>query len=92
MFLYRWNTFTKLNRDNRIQKMSTLQWELIGQQAMLTKPIQDAETATEVTLEISRILAKNCQSFINGEFVKQCLHIAAKKCVRKMQSSLRKHS
>lgn len=72
-------TFAKLTGENRTQRISTLQRELIGQQSMFTKPIQDAETATEVSFEISRIIAKTCRPFKDGEFVKQCLDIAAKK-------------
>ncbi|CAK1596193.1 unnamed protein product [Parnassius mnemosyne] len=72
-------TFTKFTGELRKQKMLSLKRELIGQQAMFTKPIQDSETATEVSYEISRINAKRSRPFNDGDFVKECIEIAAKK-------------
>ncbi|KAG6446881.1 hypothetical protein O3G_MSEX004659 [Manduca sexta] len=46
---------------------------------MFTKPIQDLETATEVSLKISRMIAKRSRPFNDGDFLKQCIEIAAKK-------------
>nr|XP_022915286.1 general transcription factor II-I repeat domain-containing protein 2A-like [Onthophagus taurus] len=63
----------------RKQKMLSLKQELIGQQAMFIKPIQDSETATEVSYEISRMIAKRSRPFNDGDFVKECIEIAAKK-------------
>lgn len=37
-------TFTKLTGQLRNQKIASLKKELLGQQAMFTKPIEDAET------------------------------------------------
>nr|XP_022900894.1 general transcription factor II-I repeat domain-containing protein 2A-like [Onthophagus taurus] len=59
--------------------MLSLKRELIGQQAMFIKPIQDSETATEVSYEISRMIAKRSRPFNDGDFVKECIEIAAKK-------------
>ena len=59
--------------------MLSLKRELIGQQAMFTKPIQDSETATEVSYEIFRMIAKRSRPFNDGDFVKECIEIAAKK-------------
>ncbi|CAK1578448.1 unnamed protein product [Parnassius mnemosyne] len=72
-------TFTKFTGELRKQKMLSLKRELIGQQAMFTKPIQDSETATEVNYEISRMIAKRSRPFNDGDFVKECIEIAAKK-------------
>lgn len=72
-------SFTKFTGELRKQKMLSLKRELIGQQAMFTKPIQDSETATEVSYEISRMIAKRSRPFNDGDFVKECLEIAAKK-------------
>lgn len=72
-------TFTKFTGELRKQKMLSLKRELIGQQAMFTKPIQDSETATEVSYEISRMIAKRSRPFNDGDFVKECIEIAAKK-------------
>ncbi|KAL4719466.1 hypothetical protein ACJJTC_018536 [Scirpophaga incertulas] len=66
-------------RELRKQKMLSLKRELIGQQAMFTKPIQDSEAATEVSYEISRMIAKRSRPFNDGDFVKECIEIAAKK-------------
>ncbi|XP_072400185.1 protein FAM200C-like [Diabrotica undecimpunctata] len=59
--------------------MLSLKRELIGQQAMFTKPIQDSETAAEASYEISRMIAKRSRPFNDGDFVKECIEIAAKK-------------
>ncbi|KAK9700911.1 hypothetical protein QE152_g30954 [Popillia japonica] len=59
--------------------MLSLKRELIGQQAMFTKPSQDSETATEVSYEISRMIAKRSRPFNDGDFVKESIVIAAKK-------------
>nr|XP_022905226.1 general transcription factor II-I repeat domain-containing protein 2-like [Onthophagus taurus] len=72
-------TFTKFTGELRKQKMLSLKRELIGQQAMFIKPIQDSETATEVSYEISRMIAKRSRPFNDGDFVKECIEIAAKK-------------
>ncbi|CAK1581085.1 unnamed protein product [Parnassius mnemosyne] len=72
-------TFTKFTGELRKQKMLSLKRELIGQQAMFTKPIQDSETATEVSYEISRMIAKRSRPFNDGDFVKEFIEIAAKK-------------
>ncbi|XP_072392496.1 general transcription factor II-I repeat domain-containing protein 2-like [Diabrotica undecimpunctata] len=62
-------SFTKFTGELRKQKMLSLKRELNGQQAMFTKPIQDSETATEVSYEISRMIAKRSRQ----------IEIAAKK-------------
>ncbi|KAB0803132.1 hypothetical protein PPYR_00102 [Photinus pyralis] len=72
-------SFTKFTGELRKQKMLSLKRELIGQQAMFTKPIQDSETATEVSYEISQMIAKRSRPFNDGDFVKECIEIAAKK-------------
>ncbi|CAB3240764.1 unnamed protein product [Arctia plantaginis] len=75
-------SFIKFTGELRKQKMlreNGLKRELIGQQAMFTKPIQDSETATEVSYEISRMIAKRSRPFNDGDFVKECIEIAAKK-------------
>ncbi|XP_022906223.2 protein FAM200C-like [Onthophagus taurus] len=72
-------TFTKFTGELRKQKMLSLKRELIGQQAMFIKPIQNSETATEVSYEISRMIAKRSRPFNDGDFVKECIEIAAKK-------------
>ncbi|XP_071050799.1 general transcription factor II-I repeat domain-containing protein 2-like [Onthophagus taurus] len=72
-------TFTKFTGELRKQKMLSLKRELIGQQAMFIKPIQDSETATEVSYEISRMIAKRSRPFNDGDFVKEYIEIAAKK-------------
>ncbi|CAB3256370.1 unnamed protein product [Arctia plantaginis] len=59
--------------------MLSLKRELIGQRTMFTKPIQDSETATEVSYEISRMIAKGSRHCNDGDFVKECIEIAAKK-------------
>ena len=47
---------------------------------MFTKPsIDDLETATEVSYEISRMIAKRSRPFNDGDFVKEFIEIAAKK-------------
>ncbi|XP_072383862.1 general transcription factor II-I repeat domain-containing protein 2-like [Diabrotica undecimpunctata] len=46
---------------------------------MFTKPIQDSETATKVSYEISRMIAKRSRPFNDGDFLKECIEIAAKK-------------
>lgn len=72
-------TFTKFTGELRKQKMLSLKRELIDQQAMFTKPIQDSETAAEVSYEISWMIAKRSRPFSDGDFVKECIEIAAKK-------------
>ncbi|CAK1580487.1 unnamed protein product [Parnassius mnemosyne] len=72
-------TFTKFTGEIRKQKMLSLKRELIGQQAMFTKPIQDSETAIDVSYEISRMIAKRSRPFNDVDFVKECIEIAAKK-------------
>ncbi|XP_071052939.1 general transcription factor II-I repeat domain-containing protein 2-like [Onthophagus taurus] len=72
-------TFTKFTGELRKQKMLSLKRELIGQQTMFIKPIQDSETATEVSYEIYRMIAKRSLPFNDGDFVKECIEIAAKK-------------
>ncbi|XP_072377718.1 general transcription factor II-I repeat domain-containing protein 2-like [Diabrotica undecimpunctata] len=72
-------SFTKFTGELRKQKMLFLKREFIGQQAMFTKPIQDSETATEVSYEISRMIVKRSRPFNDGDFVKECIEIAAKK-------------
>ncbi|XP_074033766.1 general transcription factor II-I repeat domain-containing protein 2-like [Leptinotarsa decemlineata] len=72
-------SFTKFTGELKKQKMLSLKREIIGQQAMFTKPIQDSETATEVSYEISRMIAKRSRPFNDGDFVKECIEIAAKK-------------
>ncbi|CAK1586966.1 unnamed protein product [Parnassius mnemosyne] len=59
--------------------MLSLKRELIGQQAMFTKPIQDSKIAKEVSYEISRIIAKRSRPLNDGHFVKECIEIAAEK-------------
>ncbi|CAK1585602.1 unnamed protein product [Parnassius mnemosyne] len=59
--------------------MLSLKREFIGQQAMFTKLIQDSDTVTEVSYEISRMIAKRSRPFNDGDFVKECIEIAAKK-------------
>ncbi|KAK9712722.1 hypothetical protein QE152_g24746 [Popillia japonica] len=88
--------FTKPIQDSeftgelRKQKMLSLKRKLTGQQAMFTKPIQDSETATEVSYEISRMIAKRSRPFNDGDIVKECIVIAAKKmCPKRMHSNCR---
>nr|XP_022900262.1 general transcription factor II-I repeat domain-containing protein 2-like [Onthophagus taurus] len=66
-------TFTKFTGELRKQNMLSLKRELIGQQAVFIKPIQDSETTTEVSYEISRMVAKRSRP------AKECIEIAAKK-------------
>lgn len=51
--------------------MLSLKLELIDQQAMFTKPIQDLETATEVSYEISLMIVKRSHPLNDGNFVKK---------------------
>ncbi|XP_015431640.1 PREDICTED: general transcription factor II-I repeat domain-containing protein 2-like [Dufourea novaeangliae] len=71
--------FSKLPEELCKQKLSSLKRELTGQQAMFTKRVQDSEVATEISFEISRLTAKMCRPFTDGDFVKDCFKIAAKK-------------
>ena len=57
---------------------------------MFTKSIQDSETATEVSYEISRMIAKRSRLFNHGDLVKECIEIAAKKMYPEAAKKLEK--
>lgn len=59
--------FSKLPEELRKQKSLLLKRELTGQQVIFTKPTQDLEAATEISFEISRLIAKTGRPFTDGD-------------------------
>ncbi len=69
--------FSKYNGEERKKKANELLAKLRSEQSGLLRPSSAQESATRASYQISALIAKSGRAFATGEFVKECLAVAA---------------
>ncbi|XP_048840157.1 general transcription factor II-I repeat domain-containing protein 2-like [Brienomyrus brachyistius] len=69
--------FSQFKGDARKNKTRELLAKLHRQQGTLTRPSTAQDSATRASFEITALIARTGRSFSTGDFVKECLSIAA---------------
>lgn len=69
--------FSKYTRDERKVKAEDLLSKLTSQQRTLLQPSTVQENATRASYQLSSIIVRSGRPFAMGDFVKQCLTVAA---------------
>uniref|UniRef100_A0A671KZD1 SPIN-DOC-like zinc-finger domain-containing protein n=1 Tax=Sinocyclocheilus anshuiensis TaxID=1608454 RepID=A0A671KZD1_9TELE len=69
--------FSKYSSEARKQKANELLVKLRSEKSTRLRPSSTQESATRASYQISALIAKSRRAFTTGEFVKECLAVAA---------------
>ncbi|XP_077340540.1 general transcription factor II-I repeat domain-containing protein 2-like [Lithobates pipiens] len=69
----RHSTYDKLTGRDRSEKLKQLEAVLMSQQRFFTRARESNENATKASYEVATLIAKNCKSFAEGDFIKECV-------------------
>nr|DBA20368.1 TPA: hypothetical protein GDO54_017157 [Pyxicephalus adspersus] len=67
------STYDKLTGRDRSEKLRQLEAVLMSQERFFTRARESNENATKASYDVAMLIAKNCKSFAEGDFIKECV-------------------